>query len=564
MRQGCPVFLCAPGRARLPAPGMDWVYLGTDSRLKAGTERRLGRPPRPVGRLIEGQARRLRQPFLDLVEHLGEGQDPTRWWAGTLAWKDAGASDLFLLCVYQAAAHELARSGRDLALVVEDPWLLEQLRLSLATRMRSDGAPFLLPSILKSAALGAGRRLKWLWRLARSRAAYQRLGVQPGRPGPRTVALFSYASPRCLAKESWSDPFNPGLAEELAAAGFSVKRFVDPDATGLEEGIAARGVEPLLVHAGLGDLAACALQLPLSSPKGACLAELPVDLLLERERWHDFSRAGRCSFELFRRCAARFLDAGKWAAVVYPWENQPQERMLALEARRRAVRSVGVQHSTMPSLQLSFFSGQGEAAWAPLPDALVCMGPLCLRQLEEGGVPAQRLLVGGSRRFGAAAAVPAQGKDVLIVLPIDLAPSLKLLEALARAYPRGGEGFAFRVRAHPSQPLPEGAIAFPAVPDTGTMSEALAACSVVLFTGTTAGLEALRAGRVAVSYRPEGLLPIDPSDCLAAAALLSCGDEDLRETLERARRLPAPKPDALAQVFAPVAPKVWLDAVGAA
>lgn len=546
------ILLATPRQARLLLPGAGWAYLGRDLAARARLESRLG-PFVPVGPVARAQAWRLRRPFLDLVARLGRGQDPARWWAGTLAWRDPGTSDLFQLCVWQATALELAASGRDLTLVVEDPWLFHQLRAALPEARCSEEPSLALPR-LRAFLLGWARRRKWELRMLRSRLRYALAGASPVLPAPPAAAIYSPVLARSVAAPGrFADHYLPGLEEELAAAGLAAHRFVDPETTGFEAALAALpGVTPLILHATLADLWSAALARP-PRPAREELDGRPIDLLLEREYWHDLSRAGRCAFELFRRCAARFLSAAPWRAVVYPWENQPQERMLALEAGRLGVRRVGVQHTTLPRLQLAFFALEREA---PGPDALIAAGPEPLRLLKEEGALCE-LALGGARRFPKTVPTPGSSPDVLVVLPIDRAHAEDLLEAVGRAYPGGGEGFTLRVKPHPAQPWALRDPGFPAVVDEAPMAEALSRCSIVLFTGSTAGLEALAAGRKVLRYRPETVVDMDPCDFLDEAALPSCDRSDLRAKLEGLRPAGAAATAALASLFAPVDAAVW-------
>jgi len=571
------VLFCPPSRARLEAPASDWLVLGKEASLPARLEERLGRPPRALGGLLNEEARRLKGPFLELTARLGKGADAASWWAGTLPGKAWDASDLFLLCCYLGVSWRLAAGGGSLTVVVEDPWLLCQLEEALAgsPSARVDAPRTLVPMRLQPLLLGLARRLKWA-----SRTAWGRLRQEAcwrGRPGgPRMegVLIYSHLTARSLqGEEGWEDPFLPGLDKELSEDGVPSARLVYSDSTGFEPQLARRkaAVLPAILWASWGGFFDALAALPPSLPPRADLSGLPVGRLLEREWWHDFSRAGRCAYRLFLDCVRALLAEGRFRAVVMPWEAQPQERMLVLAAKAAGVRSVGYQHTTVPEFQLPFFSTEREYLESPLPDVLLTSGEQPARVLREAGFPAGRLKVGGTRRYahllkdGAPPALPPNG-NVLVVLPIDPFHARHLTAALERAYPRGLPGGEFLLRPHPSGPEDVRRTRLRARLAEGPMSEALAACGVVVFTGSTAGLDALAAGRPVLRYRPERLLDVEPTDMFPDGEIPTASDADLRERLEGLRKAPPEgAPEALRsrlrQVFSRLDRAAWRGAV---
>lgn len=568
------LHFCAPARVRLPE-GASWHYLGSDPVARGLLADRLGRPPSPVAGLLRAASERLRGPFLDLVAELGRSApDPAAWWAGTLSWKSWDASDLFLLCCYLDACVRLSEAkggAAPLVVVVEDPWLLREAHALLA---RVDGVSFgELPGEgawkVRAALLGAARRARWCARMTMSLAklgSYER-GRGPAPVADGEVLLYSYLQTRAFQGAKWDAVFFPGLEDELARAGARVVRCTDPDQTGFERELAAHReqVVPLASVASWRGFFRALTAVPPASPAGVVLAGLPIDGLLRRERWHDLSRSGRCAFLFLHDAARRLLASARWRALVMAWEGQPQERLLALAAREAGVRVVGSQHTTVSPNQLPFFLGRGEAAWAPWPDALLVAGPRPAELLRAGSVPAERMATGGSLRFS----LPAErreespaGSGVLIVLPLDPIRARHLIAAVARAYPRGGEGFEFRLKPHPGDPSAPAAFPFPVRVDDRPLAAAAADAAVVLFTSTAAGFETLLQGRPGLRYRPDALLDVDPCDLLDDATLPTAGDDELRRTLDGLLERPV-RPDpavmrrAFSELFAPPDLAVW-------
>ncbi|MBI5631774.1 MAG: hypothetical protein HY921_12925 [Elusimicrobia bacterium] len=558
--------------APLPRGGGTWIYLGWDVARRERLSRAWGRFPEPLGLRLSEAGERLRGPFLDLVAEWGRRQeDSPAWWAGTLAWKSWSASQLFQLCCYLEVAARVARErpGEGLVVVIEDPWLLRQVEAALFQEI---GVPSRSMAELwqrRAAALLTGLARRWFWacRMAFSAlrtAASQRSVAPPPPAGPPAVLIYSYLVERCLAGGRWTDPYLPGLEEELSAAGASAVRCTDPDVTGFERRLAVRGsVEPLMRWASLGGFLRALAALPPEPPGPRVLAGLPIELLVRREWWHDFSRSGRCAHLFFWDAAERLLSSRPWKALVLAWEGQPQERLLALAARRRCVKVVGSQHTTVSPWQLPFLLGRGEAEWAPFPDALLTAGPHPREVLAQGGVPESRLRGGGSRRFRAPVfAAGEKGEEILVVLPVDPLRARHLLSAISRAFPDGRLPAPAAVKPHPGDPHAARDLPFPARIAREAFAEAVKRSRLVVYTSTAAGLEALALGVPALRYRSDSLLDIDPSDVLSDELLSTASDADFKEALESMLREPRrPTPEAvsaaLARLFEPAQPEAW-------
>ena len=290
-------------------------------------------------------------------------RDASSWWAGTLAWKDPAASDFFLLCCYHALCLELAREEKPLgvlrlAVVIEDDWLLDQLKINLHGQgtVEFRGESRLAAARLAAASLGAARRLKWLTRmlLSRLRQSWHSRGRKTTLGAPHQVLIYSHLLARSLVGE-WTDHYLTGLDEELTSANFKVLRVADIDVTGFEAEVAKRGdtVVPLILFVSPAAFLRALTALPRRRKRP--LDGSSISLLLRREWWHDVSRAGRCAYLLMESGLDAFFSRVRVETCVYPWENQPQERMLLLAAKRAGVRTVGCQHTTVPGLMLHFF-----------------------------------------------------------------------------------------------------------------------------------------------------------------------------------------------------------------
>lgn len=570
--------------------GGRWVYIGKDrARLEAitglvGDRRRL-----PLGEQLNEISEDLRQPFLDFVAEIGALQrDHIGWYASTFAWKIWDVSDLFLLICYQSLVAKLiaewTAGSERLVVVIEDRWLYQQLEDVFKDRrsVTFTGKPALWPWKFKTMLVGLGRRFWWAGRVAWSwqLQRWYRRGVNLQRPAAPAAAIFSLPQKQCLAaKTGWKDPYLDGLDRSLAAAGFAVARFSPPEAVGFEQDLARRALyfSPLVLFVPFSSLwRSIAARWHPVWPSDLQVADRDVRWLALREWWWDTGRASQFLFRLLYESSRRFLASAPWSLVVFPYENQPWEKLLVLAAREQGIKTVGYQHAIVPRLFLSMFFGHGEAAQTPLPDVIFASGDQTYRLLLKGGTPAAQLAMGGSRRYQhlsktelpAGGTVPEPGiqSRVLVVLPIDKVLAEHLMSALSRAFPLGGEaeGIRFLMKEHPAAPFAWREETFSAEPVRESLETALNRCGTVLFAGSSAGLEAWLLGRRVLRYRSELLLDLNHCEVLEGHDIPLCDDWNLRQKLLQVTHDSEPsgrltKIEALReQLFSPVDEGEWV------
>jgi len=571
-----------------------WVYLGKDLERREAAGRLLGgKPLLHLNGRLHAVADRLRQPFLDFIASLGQRQtDQLGWWSSSCSWKDFEVSSLFRLICYEhlvgLLVQEQETEGGLLVVVIEDPWLFCQVRDAYSGRpgIRFHGAPSLWPARARAMARGLAARAIWAARLVENylRQRWRWKAASLRADTKSLIALYSYPQARCLKEnDGWADPSLGELDNFLEEAGYAVCRFSPPEAGGFEEALRRRSryFRPLILYASLPALmrAATASWTPVW-PGAPQIDGLPIDWLLRRE-WHlDRWRQSYLNFRFFFECLLRMLETEPVALLIYPYENQPWERMLVIAARQRGVPIIGYQHGGgLARYMLPYFHGAGEAGFAPLPDRIITSGSYAHELLATGGTPPERLVMGGSLRYqylrknGAAAMSLSPGMPIriLVSLPIERDLGMHLIHALRRAFPDGGgaEGLEFAVKPHPSFPITEKSLNWPVSIVNGLFDEAIRPCAALIYTGTTTGLEALAMGRKVVRYRPELLLDMDRGEFLTRDEVVTCGDHDIREALRSVlRTLEAPDPPRhewqklLDCVFTPMRQDVWLEAVG--
>jgi len=540
----------ARDEALLPRPDGRWVFLGKDIGTRRRIEALFGSSRRYAltGKLHEAAAR-LREPFLDFVSEVGAlQQNEIVWWSSGFAWKAWTYSDLFLLVCYCELAENLAcralANGQPLLITVEDPWLFRQLHDSFGgnRKVLFHGCPSLWREKAWLIIMGLAKRAWWLFKTLRH-YGIQRWAWTAGpvaAPVHAAAAIYSVPLSRCLRPIcGWHDPFLPHVDALLESRGYEVMRFAPTEPGGLESELAARHryFIPLIMYATLSAMgrAAMAFWLP-RWPVRPMVGSLGVRYLMQREWWVEIGRSSLCVFQLFLACLQRMLRGGPWKVVVFPYENQPWEKIICLLAKRYGVRTVGIQHAVFSKFSMAYFLGSGEDKRMPLPDIICASGPHLARLLSEGGTPADRVRMTGSVRYGCLANAdrppsellpPAPITEILVAFPIDLHMTRHLLASIREAFPDGGaeHGLHFHIKPHPGCPVSKADIGFPALRAPEDFRRALESCGLVLFVGSTVGAEAVAMGRRALRYRPDLLLNVDPSE-VYGDCIPTCGDAD--------------------------------------
>ena len=192
------------------------------------------------------------------------------------------------------------------------------------------------------------------------------------------------------------------------------------------------------------------------------------------------------------------LAAGAPAALVYCSEFQPWEAGLCDAAARRHVRTIGFQHTTIPSNLFNYRRSPREreapaGADFPLPSILAANGARPARLLRAGGVPDVRIVE--AIRHGHVAALlrrsrSADRNGVAVIGSID-AKETRALLAFADAARAKVPDLRFVVRLHPFARVD---VADRWEEDDGPLVELLASVSRVIVGSSSVALEAIASG----------------------------------------------------------------------
>lgn len=248
----------------------------------------------------------------------------------------------------------------------------------------------------------------------------------------------------------------------------------------------------------------------------------------------------------------RALERSESRLVVYPYEEKGLERGLLRACResRVTVTTIGYAHPAHTTAHLALRSrGPAESA-PPSPDLIMTAGPLERSFLVDWGrKPADRVAVLGSHRYRAplpSTRHAATRRNCLrVVMITGHGFELSMLANLVARRPdifatdevlvrrtRGGwfaaQDAGIRRLTNLSDRVTVG---------SGSLVEQLEWCDVALFSSTTAGVEAMLAGRLAVYLSLHDVFEADPL-LGEPGVFASCkNDNELARALARARKI---------------------------
>lgn len=584
------LLVVAPERAARAARtvagcAFEWCYLGTDPSRRAAVAAALhGARWIRVGDAVTRVATEMKQPFLDWLDAIGRQQrNQVNWWASAFASNNPLESGLFLLVCYTRLVQEWLQTDREGPLrlvIVEDPWLALTLRRHLARHPRvtwcggslgaclQDAMSWLakIPRVMGATWLSAIRSFLIVKRMFRHRAD----GFDDV-PQPLTL-IYTWIEPRSFSTSgTLTDGWTGRLKELLSRHGGCVKRLtpasVPPSLLPRLRPLAEQCVvTPRYLTLFQIARAVCGWSRLRQLPRVAQCRGWDYRFLLYREQLREWGQADfgyyRLGYVAMRELARRHGRCVQ--TIVYPFENQPWEKLLCLAWRAGAphVKLIGYQHVWVPSLLLPYSLAAGQSERAPLPDLIVANSAFNLACLIEGGYPASKLVNGGALQYeylhaaswratsnGARAAqTDRAARIVLVTFPIARAYAWNLFAALLSEFRDpllvDGEPVRFVLKCHPGLPmerLAQGPVTLPPwmAVSHAPLEQLLPDTDLLLYVGPTSSWwEARLHGVPVLKYRTD-LMDMDAGASVEGMQAPSCAHETLRTSVEGLLRQPS-------------------------
>jgi len=211
----------------------------------------------------------------------------------------------------------------------------------------------------------------------------------------------------------------------------------------------------------------------------------------------------------------------------YPFEGNAPEKPFILGCKKFFPNSkiVGFQHTTFFPNQLAYHLGSGEKDHHPLPDKIVCSGPIYIELHQRAGFPAEILQRGANLRFesvylnvnGAGRRLPQGKKNIILPLTFSHDLAFELFVKVGDALRNTGD-YNVHIRTHPLLSkkslikfLGKIGLNHYEFADEGIIQEWLPSMSAVVSTGGSITiLESVSMGVPVIRVVPDNTLFYDP------------------------------------------------------
>ncbi len=493
---------------------LPWIYIGPRDasflyRVLPEGNRRF------IARIVEEVSSECRDNFVEYIGFLSTLQkNRLLWYSSRMASKSVNQTSMFHQYIFIKVVEKLGREAGDILLVTDDrEFLLNLGRLDLeGVESRKVEESFC--EILKVRIGGLIRivRCAWIWFVSRF---FPRSDISRFR-----VVIHSWIDRRTFSRPPcFYDPYLRDLAGYLKNNGMSAVRmtFINVPFRYFFSLTRFREIICLPAYVSLKELYAV-LTTPFSlNLKGDFPLSLRdrdiLRLLTEKEEKKEIRTSGYKIFLMayYAYCRLNRLLANE-ATVVYPFENQPWEKMLCLGFAGRG--KIAYQHSTIPENFLDYRMSRSEPRDI-YSKVILTSGKVwsCFLKeyypdsdIREAGALRFEYLFGKNRdRF------PNRKNEVVVALPIDASLSDALLSQIRRCLERGlFSGWSVKIKPHPRSPLSFRMrrifASFPGCKVVDDNVSSLISKSRVLITsGSTIAYEGIFSGVSTVYFNHEGL-----------------------------------------------------------
>ncbi len=471
-----------------------------------------GRGRGPADRKLPDLARRLEEAFNAISPE---------WWAAARSLSEASGAELayattcaafgsdfgLMMAWARLTTDEAAGTGTCLV-VCDDPCLFRHL--AGLPGVDAGRAPPLWPWLGVRRLRGFAARLGVAGRMARAAAVTRGQRPAHGRGDP---VILVYGHPRSTAEGL--DAYFGSLMAEIPA----LRRLLHTDCPPARARQLAADGRTAVLHAWGRPWPSPALLWARWRPRHQDL-DGPLGWLVRRAAAIEGSGGAAVMNAWQRKCHDAWLADVRPRVVAWPWENHGWERDFCRVARRRGVRTVGYQHTVIGPHQLNYAPVTNFDGLDSLPDLIVCDGAAYRDQLLDWGVPADRMVVGGSLRIGRVEAdLYDPDGPVFVALSARRSIARQQVAAVDKAAARG---FRFLVKAHPMYPLT--LTESNHVRRTDRILPEHEALSAVVYSTGTSGLEGLLAGLPTFRLLPEDEIAVDVLPPFAAAVPVTADD----------------------------------------
>jgi len=373
------VYISAPSQSRhlRMHNSLPWVYIGSYKGLLR-SEKILGVGKRRfIGRRLQGIVESVKNNFVDFIGKLSAQQkDKIIWYSSRMASKSISQTSIFHQYVYLKFIERLSEEEkRDILVISDDHELLRNIKKTGFRNVKIlpgvSGRSCFLESIKGYLRVLRFFLIWFIYRIWRNKGT-----------GEFNVFIHSFIDNRSFNRlPEFNDCFFGDLEHFLKGKGYNVGRLL-PLRLRLRHLFRAnlhfKNIVSPLSFLLFGDLLKCAFtaftcSIDNEGLKGIKDLDL-LNILFENERSKENRGRGFLDYLLLYYAYKNLsLRVNSRASIIYPFENQPWEKMLNLAFVD--LKRIAYQHSTIPHNWLDYYVSDYEDK-SLLPKVILTSGPV--------------------------------------------------------------------------------------------------------------------------------------------------------------------------------------------
>ena len=524
--------------------GFKWVYLGEDISKAVLLDEMLGNKGEKleIARALQETAKSLRQPYIDYIGRLSLKRGSLKWWAGRLSEKNPVVSKTFLHACYIKVCEDILKKypNENLVFFVEKGAtrraMLKNLRTEGIHHIGGRGASIsdALKDAKKIILYKGWFLLSNIYRIIISKYAY-RMHKRVDSHYP-LVLIHTWVGRGSFDRDgTWRELYFGALPDYLKKNGKNVAivpyvTSVVPYKKTIDNMSKSESVF-LVPHAFLSvsDIFRTFFFTLVNVPKKTVfpkLENMDISEIIKEDLKSDWIEGRAASDMLFYHLVKRWKENQLLIdTVIYTYENHTWEKVFCTALRKfySSTYLIGYQHAVPSRMFLNYFFSKHESKIVPLPDRIVTSGNYSNDALIKSGYPREKAVLGGAVRYAylleqkMEVKRKSKGKPVILVAPTILESAVELIKKTFDAFEHRSE-YRIIIKCHPFAPFEMVSkylnIKFPRhfTVSNIPIPELLKESDVLLYTSSTASIEAIAAGIPVVYVGSDLSIDLDPLD----------------------------------------------------
>lgn len=518
-----------------------WVYFGKDVSFYMDLKNQIGSHGKniPVSELLQGNAKKYRQDFIDYLGTCAAGSQDTRWYLTSISEKNPDVSDLYLHFCYLKTFFDIAdhHNGR-IFVICQNSGLIRSIETNSTHNNCIEISPLhdRITDFFHSCGLKCQKLknkivffIRFMLRICLARIVFRicnRVSL-PGLQPP--VVIHSWVDQRSFPRDGYYDDIYFGsLAqriEEIPREYFFLidilPTFFYPLALRkmIKTGKPWRLFEEYLAFSDVTDALGISSEVTKRPFFRHTLMDLDISPLIEEELFSDQQNARTELSYLYYAAGKRISAFHDPASFWYTFENHTWEKMIIRGLKESGhPRIIGYAHSTVNYMYLAYSLSPLERSILPLPDSILVNGNKPKQILVSSGFDESRIHIVGSLRYGdLSSPVPERilgiRKKILVILSADINRSLEMISKCCDAF-RSCNEISVIFKPHPIQKLSGIINSIKQLPgqfslSTEPLGTLLGDTDIALYSDSTASAEAVARGIPVLHVKSDFLIDIN-------------------------------------------------------